>query len=112
MGSDTRIREVAGRLRTVAEAHPFEGDWPPEGYWVHFPGPNGRGGVHLAFTLNSAGAERLLLKTEGLSPPKNRTIRRWCAAFWGDFRAAEWQTEGNTVLCGPKAPSRSSGRNS
>jgi len=97
MNLATQFQWAADEIRKRAEAHPFDGDWPPDHYWVRAPGPNGRGGLLLPFTASPAGRERLVLKTEGFSPPKNRTIRRWCTAFWGDFRDVEWETEGSQV---------------
>jgi len=106
MNVPPQIQAAADEIRKKAEARPFDGDGPPDRGWVRVLGPNGRGGVQLAFTVSSAGAEQLILKTEGFSPPKNKTIRRWCAAFWGDFREAEWEIEGTTVQCWLKAGSR------
>ena len=98
-----QFQEAADKIRERARARPFDGESPPKEYWVRATGPNGRGGVVLAFTVSSDGEERLFIATQGFSPPKNRTIRRWCAAFWGDWREAEWEIEDTMVRCWPKA---------
>jgi hypothetical protein len=99
------FQRVANQMREMFGGRPFDGDLPPDDYWVTVRGSNAHAGVQMAFTVASDGAERLFIRTQGYSPPKKRTIRRWCAGFWGDDREAEWEIDDTTMRCWPKAGS-------
>ncbi|HUW14489.1 MAG TPA: hypothetical protein VM537_32510 [Anaerolineae bacterium] len=96
MTLDERAAEVAKQLRQVARG------CAAGVARAQVVGERGQLGIRIAFVVELGGQEGLVLSSRASTrPPQQRTVHRWCAAFWGDWRGVECVTVGSSVTCRP-----------